>query len=705
MKKYDVTLRRRIYGLLGIFILSCLYLMGGAFRHQVLERDRYLSWADQQQLEPVRLVPLRGKILDRRGNPMAVSLKAGSVFVHPALVEDPDAAAKLLSPPLGLKPDRLLSKLKQDVSFTWLARQIPLDKAEGIRRLRLSGVGMEKEGKRYYPNQELAGHVLGFTGVDSQGLEGIEVGFDSYLKGPQGRLFLQRDAQGRVFWQEVPERQASGGCNELELTLDLRIQYVAEQALSEAVRSWQARSGTALVMDPRSGEILALACAPEFDPNRYRKADPSLWKNRAITDSFEPGSTAKVLTVAAALEEGLVEEDTTFDCERGKFRYGGCLLHDMHPHGVLTVREILMFSSNIGVTKIADRLGRHRMWSYFNAYGFGSRSGLDLPGEVTGMLRDEKTWYPIDVATHAFGQGFSVTALQLACAYSAVANGGFLLEPYLVKTVRDKKGEVILERQPSVLRRVFSARTSKRALALMEAVVDGGTGKEARIRGFRVGGKTGTAQKVDPATGRYSDHRSVASFVGILPVENPEMVIVVALDEPQGHATGGRAAAPVFRQIASHSLRYRRVPARISEDREPAAPLRLCSLASPVPGAETRGASVPAGYPFAGSTRWKMPDLRLLPLRSAFRALGEIPVSVRLEGSGTVVFQDPLPGSPLGPGTILFLQALPEAGAQMGPGEARFGSDKGVPSGGQGGSSPTTPRGGVKAKASGNPKG
>jgi cell division protein FtsI (penicillin-binding protein 3) len=658
VKKYDTRLKRRIYGLLVLFSFFGLVLMAGAFQHQVVRRDHYRSWADKQRFQPVRLTPLRGKILDRRGTPMAVSLKAGSVFAHPASVKDPDAVAQRLSPPLGVKPDRLADRLRQKRTFAWLARQIPLDTAREIRDMKLPGVGMETEGKRYYPNRELAGHVLGFTGVDSQGLEGLEWGFDQYLKGQQGRLLFQRDARGRVLWQEVPEKQGSGGCCELELTLDLRIQFFAEEALAEAVRSSGALSGTAVVMDPRSGEILAMACAPEFDPNAYRRSSPTRWRNRAITDSFEPGSTIKVFSLAAALEEGVVQEDTKIYCEEGNFRYGGCLLHDMKPHGELSVREVLMVSSNIGTTKIADKLGGPRLWSYLDAFGFGKKTGVDLPGEVSGALRDEGTWSQVAVATHSYGQGFSVSPLQLARAFSALANGGLLMEPYLVKTVRDEQGRVLRERQPRVVRRVLSTRTARRALDLMEAVVAEGTGKEARIRGYRVGGKTGTAQKFDVEARAYSDDRSVVSFVGILPLENPEMVVVVVLDEPQGKASGGKTAAPVFRRIASRSLYYRKVPARVPVSTEASFSVERISLARERPSEPVRFCPVAASALHGAGTR-EMPDVRFRPLRSALRMLDGLPVTVRLEGSGTVMAQDPPPGSRLGAGTTLFLRAYP----------------------------------------------
>jgi len=658
VKKYDARLKRRIYGLLGLFSLFSLLLMAGAFQHQVTRRSQYNDWADKQSFQPVRLIPLRGKILDRRGTPMAISLKAGSVFVHPASVEDPDAARRLAAP-LGIGLGRLEERMKHSAPFVWLARQIPLARAREVDAMGIRGVAIETEGTRYYPNGELAGHVLGFTGLDSQGLEGLELGYDRFLKGPSGQLRFQRDAHGRVLWQEVPEKHGSGGCCELELTLDLRIQFFAEEALSEAVRSSGALSGVAVAMDPRSGEILALACAPEFDPNRYRQSTPSLWRNRAITDAFEPGSTIKVFSVAAALEEGVVEEDTRFFCENGSFRYGGCRLHDMKPHGELTVREVLMVSSNIGVTKIADRVGGAALCRYLKAFGFGRKTGVDLPGEVPGMLRDARSWSRVAVATHAFGQGFSVSALQLARAFSVLANGGYLVKPYLVRAVRDDQGRILQEGTPVVEGRVISARTARRVLDMMGAVVDGGTGSAGRVPGYRVGGKTGTAQKFDTAAGAYSFQRSVVSFVGVLPLDAPEMVVAVVLDEPDGRASGGRMAAPVVSRIASRGMYYRRVPAVPPESRMAAVSGgRVSALVEG--GAELAGRICPAAALVPpGAVARLMPDVRFQPLRSALRMLDGLPAEVRLEGSGTVVSQDPAPGSPVGRGSTLVLRALP----------------------------------------------
>jgi cell division protein FtsI (penicillin-binding protein 3) len=656
MKSPEELPRRKIYSLLSFFVLVVLTLMAGLYEHQVARRDRYLAWADRQQLQPIKLIPLRGKILDRRGAPMALSVEGGSVFCHPASVEDPAQAARLLAPHLGADPASLQSKLSQSLPFVWLARQLPLSKARQVQALGLNGIGVEKEGKRYYPNRDLAAHVIGFVGVDSQGLEGLELSYEEHLRGAQVSLLLQRDAKGRLLWKEMAEAPRPDRSGEILLTLDLRIQFAAQRALEQAVEDTKAASGTAVALDPRSGEVLAMACAPSFNPNRYPSYAPGLRRNRCITDSFEPGSTVKPFLLAAVLEEGLVSEQTIFDCERGSYRLGGHRIRDMKPYGELSVLEILTHSSNIGATKLAERLEAQRWWEYLNAFGFGQKTGIDLPGEVAGRLRPWRQWARVALGTHAFGQGFSVTTLQLATAYAALANGGFLLEPFVVREVRDEAGRVVHVRHPEILRRVVSDATAERVLAVLEAVVETGTGKGAKVYGFRVGGKTGTAQKVDPKTQRYSTERSIVSFVGLVPVDEPQLVIAVVLNDVEWQATGGRLAAPVFQKIAASSLHYLQVPAEM-----PA--VARNGSAAPFSSATGEAGERPFETTEVAWTdspgAWRMPDLRSLAFRSALRALEGLPVTIRVEGSGRVLEQDPPPGTLMSEGQAIRLSGLP----------------------------------------------
>jgi cell division protein FtsI (penicillin-binding protein 3) len=668
MKALDVSLRHRIYALLSLFVLVVLVLMGGLYEHQVERRDGYLAWAERQQLQPIRLIPLRGKILDRRGAPMAVSLEGGSVFSHPASVEDPEKTARLLAPLLEMDARSLRDRLSRRLPFVWLSRQLPLKRARAIKKLELDGIGMEKEGKRYYPNRDLAANILGFVGVDSQGLEGLELHYEEFVRGTQVRLLLQRDARGRLLWQEMAEAADLGRGSEIVLTLDLRIQFAAEQALKRAVKETQAASGSVVVLDPRSAEVLAMACVPTFDPNRFQAYEPAAWRNRCITDTFEPGSTAKPFLLAAVIEEGLVSEETTFDCEKGAYRFGGHWIHDMEPHEELTVLEIITHSSNIGATKMAERLESQTWWEYLRDFGFGRETGIDLPGEVRGRLRPWTKWAPVALGTHAFGQGFSVTTLQLAAAFACLGNGGFLLSPFVVREVRDEAGRVVHAQHPKVVRRVIAKETAERVLAVLEAVVENGTGKKGQVPGFRVAGKTGTAQKFDADRGEYSNDRAVVSFVGLVPVQNPQLAIAVVLDEPQGQASGGAMAAPLFRDVAAASLHYMQVRGAMPVSAETEQAFQYCSAEAD----EGVGSRETKGTAWIGSRgEWLMPDLRSLAFRTALRALEGLPVSVRVEGSGRILDQDPPPGTVIRVGQPVSLAGLPGVGTGSRSEEAR----------------------------------
>ncbi len=663
MKSHEAGLRLKVYLLLGLFILAVAALMAGLYRHQVTNRDRYLAWAERQQFRPVRLIPLRGKILDRRGRPLAVSIEAGSVFSRPAAVKDADAAARRLAPLLGMDPERVRARLTSGVSFVWLARQIPLAKARAIQRLGLKGIGVEMEGKRYYPNRELAANVVGFAGIDSQGLEGLELAYDGELRGTRESLFLLRDAHGDLLWQGIIGGGSASRGRQLVLTLDLRIQFFAERALREAVRGCGASSGSVVVLDPATGEVLAMASVPTFNPNHFGASAPASWRNRAITDLFEPGSTVKPLLLAAALEEGVVDEETRIDCAEGKFFIGGHWIHDMEENGEMTVREVIVHSSNVGATQIALRVGPERLWRYFDAFGFGRKTGIDLPGEAAGALRPWRRWSRVALATHAFGQGFSVTTLQLAAAFAALADGGILRRPFLVREIRDERGEVIRRFRPDRGRRVISRETARRVLAVMEGVVEEGTGRRARLAGLRVAGKTGTAQKFDRRLGRYSEEKGVVSFVGVVPADRPRMVIAVVIDEAEGRVSGGKTAAPVFRRIASAGITYLGVATGGKSDEGGERRRASMSPPEPRPGEGTAGRT--ERVMGTGPGPWRMPDLRRLTFRSALRLLEGLPVTIRIEGTGRIRRQSPRPGAPVQAGEVLRLVGACSSGTPV----------------------------------------
>jgi len=651
-------LRRKIklYVYMGLLAASMVGLMVKAFQLQVLKREEFASRARNQYIKPVHLTPLRGKILDRNGSPLAISVKTASVYSHSARMKEPAKVAKIVGPCLNRDPRQLCTMFSRRGSFTWLERQIPLGVGREIERLGCPGIGIELEGKRYYPKKELAGQLIGFAGVDSQGLEGLELGYDRFLRGNQVTLTLQRDALGRTLWQEIPQVHDKGVGKDLILTLDSRIQYFTERTLLDAVKQSGAVRGSAVVMDPMSGEILAMACQPSFNPNRFDPKSAFATKNRAITDSFEPGSTMKAMMLSAALEEGLVDEGNRFFCENGQYHFAGRVIHDIHRYGDLTVREIIVHSSNIGATKIAELIGPRTLHRYLQAFGLGSTTGIDLPGEVSGTLKPYQKWSRVALANHAFGQGFTVTAVQLASAFSALANGGFLMQPYVVKEIRDPNGKESRVHSPTVVRRVISRETSLRMMSILEAVVTEGTGRQAQIPGFRVAGKTGTAQKVDPETGGYSSDKYALSFIGIVPVEKPEMVVVVILDEPAiPRATGGMFAAPVFREIARYALRYRGVVPEGSPellDTEEEFALEDSSAEGKRPGDSLKqGAQGENG----------VPDLYGLSLRKALQLLEKYRVTVEIQGTGRVIRQSPLPGTTLNAGDRCVLEASPSA--------------------------------------------
>jgi cell division protein FtsI (penicillin-binding protein 3) len=461
---------------------------------------------------------------------------------------------------LGLKDTMILEKVQSDRQFAWLKRKIPPDESAALRALGPKGIGFVTESQRLYPKRALAGQVIGFVGIDEAGLEGIEHGYERTLAGETVRVNLDRDARGRpIALRSDALRQLPQG-HDLVLTLDERIQFVAERELRAQITRLGARGGTAVVMHPFTGEILALANEAVFDPNIFREARANTWRERNITDTFEPGSTVKALLAAGAIEERLVRPDDMFFGEQGSIQVGTITIRDHEKFSWLTFREVIEKSSNVGAIKVGQRLGNDRLYDYLARFGLGTRTGIDFPGEASGLLRPPQQWSEVSPASLSIGQELAVTALQLVTAFSALANGGTLLRPYLVKAII-KNGEVIQETTPAQGRRVISEPTARQVTDILQGVVTRGSGRAAAVEGYRVAGKTGTAQKFDAALGKYSPHKSIASFVGYLPAEQPHATILVSIDEPQaGGAWGGVAAAPVFSAIAQQTMRYLRVP-------------------------------------------------------------------------------------------------------------------------------------------------
>jgi cell division protein FtsI (penicillin-binding protein 3) len=550
----------RIYVLVGIFALALCALMARLFDIQILQHHLLAGLAERQYQKTVELRGKRGTIYDRRMRELALSVDRESVYLNPHEFSKNPEALHDLARVLALKEATILEKMQSDRQFVWLKRQAPPEESATLRSLGLKGVGFVTESQRFYPKRALAGQVIGFVGTDETGLEGIEHSHESTLAGEAVRVMLDRDARGRpIALRSETLGQLPQG-RDLVLTLDERIQFIAERELRAQVRRTGARGGVVVVMDPVTGEILALANESVFDPTHFREASPKMWRERSITDTLEPGSTIKALLAAAALEERLVRPDDMFFAEQGSIQVANSVIRDHEKFGWLTFREVIEKSSNVGAIKVGQRLGRERYYDYLVRFGVGSQSGVDFPGEASGVLRPPQQWSEVSLASLSIGQELAVTPLQLVTAFSALANGGMLVRPHLVKAVLSN-GEVVQETASVHVRRVISEPTARQVTNLLQGVVGRGTGKEASVEGYTVAGKTGTAQKFDAALGRYSTQKTIASFVGYLPAERPRATILVSLDEPQEEvAWGSIAAAPVFSAIARPVMRYLRVP-------------------------------------------------------------------------------------------------------------------------------------------------
>ena len=531
---------------------------------QVYRASEMRGLARKQQEQVITLDARRGLLYDRTGRELAMSIEVDSVYAVPAEIEDPSRTAAALVQALGMERSvapTLAAKLTGDKLFVWVRRKIDPKQRAAVERLGMKGIAFAREHKRFYPHGERAAHVLGWVGMDNKGMDGLELALDGKVRGQNGQVFALRDARGKKFLK-ITRREPVPGDN-VVLTLDETIQYIAERELRQAMRDTGAATGSVIVMDPRNGDILALANEPTYNPNRPGESDPESRKDRSIVDAYEPGSTFKVVTMAAALERNLLRTTELFDCQNGSIRIGRATIRDHKPFGVLSASQVLEQSSNVGAIKIGLRLKEADFYETMRRFGFGARTGIELPGEARGLVREPKEWSGVSQATLSFGQEISVTPLQLATAISAVANGGLLQPPRIVLRQVDAAGadgQAASDIAPRPSRRILGEPTVRDLRKMMMAVVDEGTAKAARMPGFGVAGKTGTAQKIGPE-GTYEANRFVASFVGFVPSSRPALTILVVLDEPRGSLYhGGDIAAPVFRRIALPALRYLGVP-------------------------------------------------------------------------------------------------------------------------------------------------
>ena len=552
----DIKLRTLIVG----FVLSlCFITIGGRAVYLQVFCENWLSQKAADQYErPVRSLGNRGTIYDANHNEMAVSTSVTSIAAYPEQIDNPAAAAVKLSGILKIDKTGLRKKLSSNKKFVWIKRKITPGDERKIKNLKLKGIDFIPEQNRFYTDKTLAAQLLGFVGVDGHGLEGIEFYYDKYLKGNDDRFTVFKDAFGYVFSGEKITDDCNG--KNLILTIDKRVQYVTEKALGDAVNEFHAVSGIAIVMVPKTGAILSMAHFPFFNPNAFNEFDRKKWRNRAITDSFEPGSTMKIFSAAAAIESGKCTPRSIFFCENGTYGIGKNIIHDTHPHGWLSLQHIIKYSSNIGAVKVGEMIGPEVLYNSLRKFGFRENTGIDCPGETRGSLLDYKRWAKIDAGAISFGQGISTSAIQLISAASAIANNGMLMKPYLVQAVTDHNGRLIKSIKPKEKRRVVSPKTAKMVIKMMQSVVsEKGTGINAAIKGYSVCGKTGTAQKIDD-TGKYAKGKYTASFIGFVPAEKPEAVILVIVDEPHENHYGGIVAAPVFRKIALKTLDYMNMP-------------------------------------------------------------------------------------------------------------------------------------------------
>jgi len=613
----------------------------------IVERHEFAQMAERQYSRTVALHAQRGPIVDRHGAPLATSTQAESLFAQPRGLGDPVRVAARLAPLIDVPETDIHSALTGTRSFVWLRRKLPPAVAQRVRALREPGLGFVAEPLRLYPNRELAAHVLGFEGVEG-GLEGLERAFEEELGGTPGKAIVGRDALGReVAAPHVLQPPAPG--LGVMLTIDRTIQYIVERELDAAHRRTGARTSMAVVLEPRTGDVLALAIRPTFNPNAFLDArSPGDWRNRAITDPFEPGSTFKVILAAAALEEGVVKPGDRINGEGGAIRIAQTTIRDWKKYGWLTFAEVLQNSSNVGSIKVGLALGRDRYYRYISAFGFGAPTGVELLGESRGLLREPARWSGLSLPTMSIGQEISVTALQLVTAFGAVANGGTLMQPRLVRATFDGRGREVRRFEPRRVRQVISPETARTLTRLLVRVVEDGTGHNAAIPGYEVAGKTGTAQKLDRVTRRYSHAPGVLSFAGFAPAADPRFAMLVMLDEPKNEKWGSEAAAPIFAAIGREILRYLDVPSR------DARPVQIVA-GQPI---EPRGTPVvrlvSTAFTDVEGER-VMPDLEGTTLRQAIAVLARLRLGVRIAGQGVVVGQAPAPGTPLAPHTTVSL--------------------------------------------------
>lgn len=629
-----------------ITLVACVFAVGAgclifrAHKLHVTDSEVLQKKAERQRTRVITLESRRGLILDRSGEQLAASLEVNSIYARPRRIsggQERNEIAQHLGEILEMNPDEVLSKLKEDRPFVWIKRRVSPYVADKVKRAELDGVFTASEYARFYPLKKFAAHAIGFAGMDSKGLEGLELYFDDYLKTDPIPVSGQKDALGRPVMFNL--MGAAPVRNDIYLTLDRNIQHIVERELEDAVRHEQAKSGQAIVMNIDTGEILALAVRPTFNLNTFHEAPPAHRRNRAVADTFEPGSTFKVFLAAAIIELNKIDQSEKIFCHNGLMRYNGANIHDVAPHKFLNFEDIISLSSNIGVVKLSEKLTKKDFYRILQDFGFGSVTNVDLPGERNGLLPAPEKWSLLTKANLAFGQGVSVSPIQLISAFSAAVNGGNYYWPHITAKISNQMGETVLEFQPRIQRRVIREQTSEKVVKILRKAVTVGTAKAAYIPDVDVIGKTGTAQKADPAGG-YSKDRYVMSFVGAMMAVKPRLAIMVMIDEPRifKDRTGGKVAAPVFKKMAEGILALCG-----SQPNNHSNPIMASK------GEWSRPASAPeqaiSVQPGPNPGEWTVPDLKGLNMRQVLDVMNTMKCDVSMNGFGKVISQKPKPGT------------------------------------------------------------
>lgn len=625
----------------GFFIWGIIVFR--VFSIQILEHQKYKKIAKGQHLIRMNLEAKRGIVYDRNMKVLAFNLPTHSFFAVPKKVEEKDLVAEKFSQLAGCSKEKVKNKLKTEKKFVWLKRKTEKEESEKISSWNLKGVFFRKEIKRYYPHHPLAQDILGFCDIDSRGLAGVEYRYNEILSGEDGEGIFLRDAFGNsYFTEEYPITPPISG-KSLVLTLDLNLQSILEEELKKAIKKTDSDGGTGILMNPKTGEILALA----FCSNKKESTFPV--KNRAISDNFEPGSTFKIVASACALEQGIKRPEDKIYAEKGIFNIKGKILHDHKPHEWITFKEALVFSSNIGIAKVTLEVGKENFLKYVKKFGFGEKTGIDLPGESKGYLPSSSKLSDYTLSVFSVGQGVSLTAIQLITAYAAVVNGGFLMKPYVVKKVLDQDDKPEKKFGPTVRRQVISERTSRILVDFLKGVVSRGTGMEAKIEGISIGGKTGTAQKPDLVNGGYKDGEYIASFVGFFPAEDPKIIGLVTLDNPKGKHFGGQTAGPAFKSIVSKIFSLQKTPFASSE--------KVIIEKNSEKNVEK---DLYSDKELSKEKLLKVPDVTGLTAREAALILSSYDVDFRLSGSGIVANQEPEAGTLISQEQICVIKCEPK---------------------------------------------